>query len=86
MLPNNGPILAQHMQDCDLNGPLKNAESPAVVWRDGGFEVVDSPKKDEQTYDIGFQRICHDIELPILDVDLIDGINVEPVEPIGLIN
>jgi hypothetical protein len=81
MLPNNGPVLVQHMNSCDLNGALKNIESPVVVWRDGGFAVVSAPIKGEQTYDIGYKRISHDIQLPVLDVDLVDGINVEPIVP-----
>jgi hypothetical protein len=82
MLPNSGPILLHHMYDCDLNGPLGSVESPVVVWRDGGFSVVETVNDGEQIYDIGFERISHEIELPILDVDLVDGVNVEPVETI----
>lgn len=81
MLPNNGPVLLQHMHDCDLNGALKAIESPVVVWRDGGFAVVATPEDGERTYDIGYERISHEIELPVLDVDLVDGINVERIDP-----
>lgn len=82
MLPNNGPVLALHMQDCDLNGALKNVKDPVVVWRDGSFAVVSAPNEGERVYDIGFKRISHEIELPVLDIDLIDGVNVEPVMPV----
>ena len=75
MLPSNGPILVQHMQDCDLSGPLKDVKNPVVVWRDGGFAVVAEPNEGEQTYDIGFVRMSHEIKLPILDIDLVDGFN-----------
>lgn len=82
--PNNGPTLANHMRDCDLNGPLNRVAAPVVVWRDGGFAVVEKADEDEKVYDIGFERFSHKIELPILDVDLVDGINVEPVTEVLL--
>jgi hypothetical protein len=81
-MPNNGFILAMHMSDCDLDGPLKNVTSPAVVWREGTFTVVREPAEGEQTYDIGFERVNHEIELPVLDIDLVDGVNVEPTSSI----
>jgi len=78
-MPNNVFILAMHMSDCDLDGPLKDVAKPAVVWREGTFTVVREPASDEQVYDIGFKKINHNIELPVLDIDLVDGVNVEPV-------
>jgi hypothetical protein len=70
------------MQDCDLHGPLQHVENPVVVWRDGGFAVVATPEEGERTFDIGYKRISHEIELPVLDTDLVDGVNVEPVRPV----
>jgi hypothetical protein len=55
-LPNNGPILVLHMHDCALNGPLKNVETPIIVWRDGGFAVVRESEEGEQIYDLGYER------------------------------
>lgn len=81
-MPNNGFILAMHMSDCDLDGPLKDVPSPAVVWREGTFTVVREPAEGEQTYEIGFERVNHEIELPVLDIDLVDGVNVEPIDSI----
>ena len=81
-MPNNVFILAMHMSDCDLDGPLKDVAEPAVVWRDGTFTVVRKAEAGEHTYDVGFERINHDVELPVLDIDLIDGINVQPAEQI----
>jgi hypothetical protein len=66
------------MYDCDLNGHLKDIDSPVVVWRDETFVVVSESKDDENTYDVGFIKIDHNIELPILDVDLVDGFNTKP--------
>jgi hypothetical protein len=83
-MPNNAFILAMHMSDCDLDGPLKSVPEPAVVWRDGTFTVVRKAENDEQTYDVGFERINHDVELPVLDIDLVDGVNVEFIESILL--
>jgi len=79
-MPNSGPALVNHMLHCDLVGPLKDIQDPVIVWRDSGFAVVDKAEKNERTYDLGFERVSHEIELPILDVDLVDGVNVEPVE------
>ena len=83
-MPNNGPVLVLHMHDCDLDGPLKNIEAPLVVWRDGEFVVTGKAEKGEPVYDIGFERINHEIQRPILDIDLIDGFNVEPVTPLTM--
>lgn len=70
------------MSDCDLNGPLKDVAEPAVIWKDGTFTVVRKAEDGERVYDVGFKRINHDVELPVLDIDLIDGVNVELVEQI----
>lgn len=78
-LPNNMTGLVRHMQQCDLDGPLKNIETPTVVWRDGEFVVVAAAKKKETVFDVGFKRIDHEIELPVLDVDLVDGFNTAEV-------
>ena len=83
-MPNNGPILVLHMHDCDLDGPLKNIETPLVVWRDGEFVVTGKAGKKESVYDIGFERINHKIQIPVLDIDLVDGFNVEPVTPLTM--
>ena len=71
------------MADCSLNGPLSNIEEVFVVWRDGSYAVVSKVDDEEQTFDIGFKKINHEIKLPILDVDLIDGVNVEIIEPLS---
>ena len=81
-MPNNAFVLAMHMSDCDLDGPLKDVPEPAVVWRDGTFTVVRKAEPGEQTYDVGFERISHDIVLPVLDIDLVDGVNVSLTEPL----
>ena len=78
-MPNSIPGLVRHMQECDLDGPLRNVESPVVVWRDGEFCVVASAKKKETTFNVGFERIVHEIEMPILDIDLVDGFNTAEV-------
>jgi hypothetical protein len=83
-MPNNGPILVLHMQDCDLDGPLKNIETPLVVWRDGEFIVTGKAGKKESVYDIGFERVNHEIQRPVLDIDLVNGFNVEPVTPLTM--
>jgi hypothetical protein len=72
------------MHDCDLDGPLKNIETPLVVWRDGEFVVTGKAGKKESVYDIGFERINHKIQIPVLDIDLVDGFNVEPVTPLTM--
>ena len=83
-MPNNGPILVLHMQDCDLDGPLKHIETPLIVWREGEFVVTGGAQNEEKVYDIGFERINHEIQIPVLDIDLIDGFNVEPVTPLTM--
>ena len=83
-MPNNGPILVLHMHDCDLDGPLKNIETPLVVWRDGEFVVTGKAGKKDFVYDIGFERVNHEIQIPVLDIDLVDGFNVKPVIPLTM--
>jgi hypothetical protein len=56
-MPNNGRVLANHVQACMIDGPCKDIlPLPEVVWRDGGFSVVRAAEEGEQVYDIGLVR------------------------------
>jgi hypothetical protein len=65
--PNNARILANHVQDCMVDGPCKDLKPlPTVVWRDGGFSVVRETEEGEQTYEIGLVRYETEVEEEVL--------------------
>lgn len=80
-MPNQLAILTNHMQDCDLDGPLKNIENPVVVWRNGEFEVVAKPKKNETVYPTEFKRLKHltQEDVAALEAEVIFPITEEEV-------
>lgn len=62
-LPNNSRVLANHVQDCMIDGPCKDIlPVPTIVWRDGGFAVVREPEEGERTFDIGLVRYNAPVE------------------------
>jgi hypothetical protein len=48
--PDNSVILRHHMNACAVDGPLRDVESPDIVWADGEFAVVRQAEEGQQTY------------------------------------
>lgn len=78
-LPNNAVILRRHMEVCSNDGPLKNVESPDVVWRDGEFVVVRQAEEDEQTYNDVVQFV-KPAQPTLPEVEIVEVLEEEPVE------
>lgn len=75
-LPNSAPLLANHLQDCMLDGAFTDpAVLPVIVWRDGGFAAVRQAEEGEQTFEIGLTRPAHEL----VDVEDVAADIAEPV-------
>lgn len=79
-MPNNGRVLANHVQACMIDGPCKDIlPLPTIVWRDGGFSVVRAAEEGEQTYDIGLIRYNFPVEE---EEEIVEQVEETPAEEV----
>jgi hypothetical protein len=55
--PNNTFVLKKHIEDCMVSGLLSTmVHDPAVIWKDGEFQVVAVSSETDQIIDVGWVR------------------------------
>lgn len=53
--PDNLDILKAHVEICIKSGACRRLKNePVVIWKDGGFSVVEKAKKNDRVFDVKF--------------------------------
>ena len=85
--PDNLDVLKAHVEACMKSGACRRLEGePVIIWKDGGFGVVEKAGKNDRVFDVKFVK-----KIPIeLTEDMIkspsDYITEPQVTPGGIEN